>query len=33
MEQEGWLKRMVTGKALTISLSGKRCMTDTMLEG
>ena len=28
MEQEGWLKRMVTGKALTISLSGKRCIGD-----
>ena len=24
----GWLKRMVTGKALTISLSGKRCIGD-----
>ena len=28
MEAEGWLKRMVTGKALTISLSGKRCVGD-----
>ena len=28
MEAEGWLKRMVTGKALTISLSGKRCIGD-----
>ena len=30
MEQEGWLKRMVTGKALTISLSGKRCIGDRL---
>ena len=28
MEAEGWLKRMVTGKALSISLSGKRCIGD-----
>lgn len=28
MEQDGWLKRFVTGKALTISLSGKRCVGD-----
>ncbi|MEG0168190.1 MAG: hypothetical protein RSD23_06565 [Ruthenibacterium sp.] len=28
MESEGWLKRMVTGKALTLSLSGKRCIGD-----
>ena len=29
MEAEGWLRRMVTGKALTISLSGKRNVGDT----
>lgn len=28
MEAEGWLRRMVTGKALTISLSGKRYIGD-----
>lgn len=28
MEAEGWLRRMVTGKALTITLSGKRCIGD-----
>ena len=28
MEMEGWLRRMVTGKALTISLSGKRNIGD-----
>lgn len=28
MEDEGWTKRMTTGKALTISLSGKRCLGD-----
>ncbi|MBR2048279.1 MAG: hypothetical protein IJ960_06740 [Oscillospiraceae bacterium] len=28
MDAEGWMKRMVTGKALTISLSGKRCIGD-----
>lgn len=28
MDAEGWLKRMVTGKALTISLTGKRCIGD-----
>jgi len=28
MEDEGWLRRMVTGKALTISLSGKRHIGD-----
>ena len=28
MEEEGWLNRMVTGKALTIGLSGKRCIGD-----
>ena len=28
MEAEGWLRRMVTGKALTISLSGKRHIGD-----
>lgn len=28
MESEGWLKRMVTGKALTVSLKGKRCLGD-----
>lgn len=28
MEAEGWTKRMTTGKALTISLSGKRCGGD-----
>lgn len=24
----GWLRRMVTGKALTITLTGKRCLGD-----
>lgn len=28
MEMEGWLRRMVTGKSLTISLSGKRNIGD-----
>lgn len=28
MESEGWVRRMVTGKALTISLSGKRNIGD-----
>lgn len=28
MESEGWARRMVTGKALTISLSGKRNIGD-----
>ena len=28
MEAEGWTKRMTTGKALTISLSGKLCPSD-----
>lgn len=28
MEQEGWTRRMVTGKALTIGLSGKRHVGD-----
>jgi len=28
MEAEGWLRRMVTGKALTISLTGKRNIGD-----
>lgn len=28
MESEGWTKRMTTGKALTISLSGKLCPSD-----
>ena len=28
MEAEGWLKRMVTGKALTIGLNGKRFVGD-----
>lgn len=28
MESEGWMKRLVTGKALTISMSGKRCVGD-----
>lgn len=28
MEAEGWKRRMVTGKALTITLSGKRCIGD-----
>ena len=28
MDAEGWLRRMVTGKALTISLSGKRNIGD-----
>ena len=27
-ETEGWVKRMVTGKGLSISLSGKRCIGD-----
>lgn len=28
MEAEGWMRRMVTGKALTITLSGKRHIGD-----
>lgn len=28
MDMEGWLRRMVTGKSLTISLSGKRNIGD-----
>lgn len=28
MEEGGWLKRFVTGKAITISISGKRCEGD-----
>lgn len=28
MEMEGWMRRMVTGKSLTISLSGKRSIGD-----
>lgn len=28
MDMEGWLRRVVTGKALTISLSGKRNIGD-----
>lgn len=28
MDAEGWMRRMVTGKALTISLSGKRNIGD-----
>lgn len=28
MDAEGWLKRMVTGKSMTISLAGKRCIGD-----
>lgn len=28
MEMQGWLRRMVTGKALTITLTGKRCLGD-----
>ena len=28
MEDEGWTKRMTTGKGLTLSLSGKRCIGD-----
>ena len=28
LEEEGWAKRMTTGKALTISLSGKLCPGD-----
>lgn len=28
MDMEGWMRRMVTGKALTISLSGKRHIGD-----
>lgn len=27
-ETEGWIKRLLTGKSLTISLSGKRCIGD-----
>lgn len=28
MDAEGWMKRMTTGKALTVSLSGKLCPGD-----
>ncbi len=28
MEQAGWMRRFMTGKSLTISLSGKRCPGD-----
>ena len=28
MEAAGWVRRMVTGKALTLTLSGKRCIGD-----
>lgn len=28
MEEGGWMKRMTTGKALTISLAGKLCPSD-----
>ncbi|MGN0464901.1 MAG: phage tail tube protein [Lachnospiraceae bacterium] len=28
MEQEGWIERMVTGKSITITVSGKRCVGD-----
>lgn len=28
-ETEGWIKRLMTGKGLTVSLSGKRCVGDT----
>ena len=28
-EEEGWTKRLVTGKSITISLKGKRCVGDT----
>lgn len=27
-EEEGWTKRLMTGKSLTISLKGKRCVGD-----
>lgn len=27
-DQQGWLKRMVTGKSITITVSGKRCVGD-----
>lgn len=27
-DQEGWLKRMVTGKSITITVTGKRCVGD-----
>ena len=27
-EEEGWTKRLVTGKSITISLKGKRCVGD-----
>ena len=27
-ETEGWIKRLMTGKGLTISLAGKRCVGD-----
>lgn len=27
-EEEGWTKRLLTGKSLTISLKGKRCVGD-----
>ncbi|MCQ4948251.1 phage tail tube protein [Bittarella massiliensis (ex Durand et al. 2017)] len=28
MDSEGWIKRLTTGKGLTISLAGKRCVGD-----
>lgn len=28
IEMQGWVRRMVTGKALTITLTGKRCLGD-----
>lgn len=27
-DQEGWVKRLVTGKSITITVSGKRCVGD-----
>lgn len=28
-EEEGWIKRMVTGKSVTITVTGKRCVGDS----
>ena len=28
METEGWMKRLMTGKSITVSLKGKRCIGD-----
>lgn len=28
LDAEGWLRRMVTGKSLTLALTGKRCIGD-----